>query len=48
MELKANIGKDVLLPWLKGMRKMYEDKGLIPTLDLLIEDMQNEITDEHV
>lgn len=41
MELKANIGKDVLLPWLKAMKTMYEEKGLIPTLELLIEDMEN-------
>lgn len=30
-----------LLPFLKAKKKHYEDNGLIPTLDLLIEDLEN-------
>lgn len=41
METKANIARDILLPWLKAMKVMYEEKNLIPTLELLIEDIEN-------
>lgn len=32
-----------LIPWLKAKKLGYEEKGLIPTLELLIEDLEKKV-----
>lgn len=38
-----DILSNVILSFLKKQKKNYEDKGMIPTLELLIEDMENNL-----
>lgn len=42
MEIKGNIADSVLLPWLKQMKAVYEEKGMIPTIELLIEEIEEQ------